>query len=165
MKKIALSIIALATIFTFCTEPKEEAKGKNSTTKDTTLLYFGDTISVEGAVAASELVNQLTGKDSLYIKLTGVIDEVCQKKGCWMTLDIGNGMEMRVSFKDYGFFMPKDASGKTVIIDGYAYNDTIPVEQLRHYAEDAGESKEEIAKIVAPEISISFEANGVIIKK
>ena len=63
------------------------------------------------------------------------------------------------------FFVPKDASGKTAIFEGVAYNDTIPVNDLKHYAEDEGKSKEEIEKITKPEVTISFEAHGVIIKK
>lgn len=163
MKKlILLSTIGVA-LLSACGsnhETKEEVA-----TVDTTLMYFGDSITTEGALACSDLINQIKGKDSIQIKLTGTIEDVCQKKGCWMNLSLGNGQSMRVKFKDYAFFMPKDAAGKTVFIDGWAYNDTIPVAQLQHYAEDAGKSKEEIAKITEPEISISFEANGVIIKK
>lgn len=166
MKKITLSL-AVATFALFsCGGPKEETKIETVVvTKDTTLMYFGDTINTEGAVAVDQLISKLAGKDSINIKLTGTIEDVCQKKGCWMNLNIGNGQSMKVKFKDYAFFVPKDAAGKTVFIEGYAYNDTISVANLKHYAEDAGDSKEEIAKITQPEISISFEANGVIIKK
>lgn len=138
--------------------PRTEASESN-------MQFFGDSISAEGAVAAAELPAQLAGKDSLRIKVSGTVEEVCQKKGCWMDMKIGNGQVMKVTFRDYAFFVPKDASGKSVIIDGYAYTDTVSVAELRHYAEDAGKTKEEIEKITAPELSISFEANGVIIKK
>lgn len=144
------------------TEPTSETPAA-TTTSD--MQFFGDTISPEGAIPASELPAKLAGKDSVKLKITGPIEEVCQKKGCWMDMKIGDNQTMKVTFKDYGFFVPKDASGKTVIIDGYAYTDTVSVAELRHYAEDAGKTKEEIAKITAPEVSISFEANGVIIRK
>ena len=71
--------------------------------------------------------------------------------------------EMRVTFKDYAFFMPKDLAGKHVVVDGYAYVENTPVDVLRHYAEDAGKSKEEIAAITEPKREVSFEAFGVII--
>ena len=38
------------------------------------------------------------------------------------------------------------------------------VEELKHYAEDAGETQEVIDAITEPEISLAFEAKGVIIK-
>ena len=71
-----------------------------------------------------------------------------------------------VRFKDYGFFVPKSgAEGKTAIINGQLSVDTLSVAQLRHYAEDAGKSNEEVSKIINPEITISFLADGVVIDK
>jgi hypothetical protein len=81
-----------------------------------------------------------------------------------MDLDLENGETMTVRFKDYGFFVPKDADGRIAIIEGWAKKDTTSVELLRHYAEDAGKTKEEIEAITEPEIGYSFEAKGVIIK-
>jgi hypothetical protein len=126
--------------------------------------YYGEKISADGAVAVSQLPTLMKGKEKIEIKLTGKIESVCQKKGCWMQLDLGNGQKMRVKFKDYAFFVPKNAAGKTAIIEGVAFKETIDVATLRHYAEDAGKSKEEIAKITQPREEINFEAKGVIIK-
>lgn len=167
MKKLAFipGIFLLPLLLTFCKNKQENSEANVPLTEKTEWLYFGDSISTEGAIDANELAEKLKGKDSIVIKLTGKIEEVCQKKGCWMNMDIGNQQSMRVRFKDYGFFVPKDAAGKTVYISGTAFTDTIPVSELRHYAEDAGKSKTEIEKITEPEISISFEANGVLIKK
>ena len=134
-------------------------------TVDTSLQYFGDSITQDGAIAADQLAAQMKGKDSMKVKLTGTIQEVCQKKGCWMNMNIGNNQSMKVRFRDYAFFVPKDAANKTVIIEGVAFNDTTSVADLKHYAEDGGKTKEEIEKITEPEINIGFEAHGVIIKK
>lgn len=164
MKKLLFIPIACVALFSACGNHSEEIKNETATA-DTTLQYFGDSISQEGAIAADQLAAQIEGKDSLKVKLTGKIEEVCQKKGCWMTMNIGNEKTMQVKFKDYAFFVPKDASGKTVVLEGIAFTDTVAVAELKHYAEDAGKSKEEIEKITEPEISIAFEANGVIIKK
>jgi len=100
------------------------------------------------------------------VQVTAKVKEVCKKKGCWMTLYSDNtNTEMVVKFKDYGFFMPLDISGKTVVMKGNAYKETTPVEELRHLAEDGGKSEEEIAKITEPKVEWKFEATGVIIKK
>jgi len=165
--KPAFYLVLVIALAVGCTDPKkkETTQEKNVPAKDTTLAYFGDTLTPAGAIASTELGNLMKGKDSLKVKLSGTIEEVCQKKGCWLNLPIGNEQSMRVKFKDYAFFVPKDAAGKEVIIEGYAYTDTISVAALRHYAEDEGKTKEEIKKINQPEINISFEANGVILKK
>jgi hypothetical protein len=70
---------------------------------------------------------------------------------------------MRVTFKDYAFFMPKDLSGKRVVVDGFARVETTSVEVLRHYAEDAKKTPAEITAITEPKREVSFEAAGVLI--
>lgn len=163
MKKILLFIPVVLLIATGCgnnTEVKEEVAAV-----DTSLIYFGDSITQDGAVPVEQLVAKMGNADSLNVKITGTITEVCQKKGCWMTMNLGGDKTMQVRFKDYAFFVPKDAASKTVFLEGVAFNDTTSVAELQHYAEDAGKSKEEIAKITMPEQALSFEASGVIIKK
>ena len=73
---------------------------------------------------------------------------------------------LMVRFKDYGFFVPKEGvDGKHVIVNGEAFYDTLTVDLLRHYAEDAGKTEEEIMTITEPEYVLSFTANGVIIQE
>lgn len=126
---------------------------------------FGDKIKADGAVDASAFLKAMEGQDSMEVKIKAPIVEVCQKKGCWMNIDLGDGKTMMVRFKDYGFFVPKDASGRTAVMQGKAFKEVLSVEMLRHYAEDGGKSKEEIEKITQPETRLSFEASGVLIYK
>ncbi|MCC1484502.1 DUF4920 domain-containing protein [Winogradskyella immobilis] len=108
--------------------------------------------------------NTLKIGDTIATKMSGKISEVCSKKGCWMKLDMGNEQIVRVTFKDYGFFMPLDASGN-VIVNGKAFVSETSVEDLKHYAEDAGKSVEEIAAIISPEKTYSFIADGVLLEE
>ncbi len=127
---------------------------------------YGDKISAEDAMAYEQLIEDLEGKDSLQAKVVGTVNEVCKVKGCWMTLSSAHSSEpIMVRFKDYGFFVPKDISGKEVIVEGIAYRDLTPVDELRHYAEDAGKSKEEIEAITEPREEVRFLANGVLVSK
>lgn len=100
------------------------------------------------------------------VQVKGKVADVCQMKGCWMTMVSSSpGKDtMFVKFKDYGFFMPKDLGGDEVIMRGDAYYEETSVEELRHYAEDAGESEEEIMKITEPLVELKFLADGVIFK-
>ncbi len=160
-----LFITLLSTALLSACKNNGDSSADKSNGKDTTLKYFGDTISMDGAIKADQLTATMKGKDSLKIKLAGKIEAVCQKKGCWMKMNIGSDKEMMVRFKDYAFFVPKDISGKEAFIDGVAFCDTVSIADRKHYAEDAGKSKEEIENITAPEVNIGFEARGVIIKK
>ncbi len=124
----------------------------------------GEEITNDGALTTVEFLEQFEEIKSQETKLTGYITDICSKKGCWMVLDLGNEQTMRVTFKDYGFFVPMDASGKLAIVKGVATMDTTDVPTLQHYAEDAGESQEVIDAITEPEFNYAFEAVGVIIK-
>jgi hypothetical protein len=173
MKKVFLFITAVA-LLGACkstTNPTEEKAQEETdslavepTESQMNVTYYGDTISDEGAVSTAKLMALMAENDSVPVKLVGTVNSSCQKKGCWMKMDLGQGEELRVSFKDYGFFVPKNLDGETAIVDGYAFVDTLDVDFLKHLAEDAGKTEEEIAAINEPEISVNYVANGVIIK-
>ena len=103
--------------------------------------------------------------DTLEVKFKSGINEVCQKKGCWMTLDLADDKEAFVKFKNYGFFVPKNAQDKEVIVNGKAFVSIESVDVLKHYAKDAGKSQAAIDSIVAPKVTYSFMADGVLIAK
>lgn len=124
---------------------------------------FGEKINAKGAISFPELTASMAKTDSMAVKVRGTVESVCQVKGCWMNLHDGKSGDMFVQFKDYGFFMPKDISGREVIIEGYAYRKVTPVDELRHYAEDAGKSKEEIEAITKPKEELKFMASGVLL--
>lgn len=127
--------------------------------------FHGKQITEQGAIPATQLAGTLGEKTEAPAKVEGTVESVCKMKGCWMKVKTTDGQTMRVTFRDYGFFVPKDIAGKTVVFEGVAKQTTTPVSELRHYAEDAGKSKEEIAKITEPERAITFVADGVIVKK
>ncbi|MDH3648480.1 MAG: DUF4920 domain-containing protein [Saprospiraceae bacterium] len=127
--------------------------------------HFGAVISPEGAMDYSELMMLLEDKDSVEAKVKASVQGVCKVKGCWMNITDQNAPSTFVQFEDYGFFVPKDLSGEEVIIEGIAYKATTSVEELRHYAQDEGKSKEEIAQITEPAEELKFMATGVLIKK
>ena len=125
--------------------------------------HFGERIEEENVLSPTELVNTVAQQGTAEAKVAGEITEVCAVKGCWMTMNVG-GREMMVRFKDYSFFVPKDAAGKTAVVQGQAKVDTVDVVTLRHYAEDAGKPQEEVEAITEPEVKLSFEAAGVILR-
>jgi hypothetical protein len=126
--------------------------------------FYGDKISPEGAIPASELVAKIKSSDSIQVKVEGNVLASCKAKGCWMDMDLGNNQSMKVTFRDYGFFVPKGMSNQKVIVEGVAKKEVISVATLKHYAKDAGKSKSEIDAIKDPQLTITFEATGVIVK-
>ena len=136
----------------------------NSSIKKDQLTFYGEVISIEN-ISNYQLLKEKTINTGLTkTKIEGKIIKTCPKKGCWMNLDTGTDT-IFVRFRDYGFFVPTDSvSGKIAIIEGDLFLDTISVKMLRHYAEDAGKTNEEIALINEPNYNLNFMADGVIIK-
>ena len=145
-------------------EAKEEAKQEE--VAEVKYSSYGEEINSDGAISYAEMMTSLAANDTVEVKLAGEIDRTCQMKGCWMKVNVEEGQEpLHVTFKDYGFFVPKEGvETKETIFEGQAYVDTISVDMLRHYAQDDGASAEEIEAITEPEIVITFEASGVLIK-
>lgn len=149
------------------TTPKEETTTEEepkAEEEEATTGTFGAAITDEGAMNAETFLAEVDGKDSMHVKLAATINQCCRKKGCWMSVDLGNGSEMMVTFKDYGFFVPKNADGNMAIMEGMVRMETVSVDDLRHLAEDGGKTPDEIAAITEPETKLMFEADGVIIK-
>lgn len=144
---------------------KEEAKNADDEKEgaDTSgVTKRGESFDPEGSMAAAELPKKMEGKDSLQAKIHGKVQRVCQKKGCWMEIDMGSEHpKMMVRFKDYEFFVPKDASGSHATMKGWAHRDTFSVKKLKHYAKDKGKSQEAIDSIQEPEVRLAFKASGV----
>jgi hypothetical protein len=137
MKRI---LLPLAAILAACSGPSENP------VVEATYDYYGDTVQVTDTVSLPQILAQLQGgNDSIYATFAAPISSVCQVKGCWMQLDLGNGQEALVRFKDYGFFVPMDAATEWAFIE----------------AADAGKSDSAIAAITEPKISFTVMASGV----
>lgn len=95
------------------------------------------------------------------VAVKGKVTEVCDKKGCWMTVETDNNEKFFVKMKDYAFFVPTALVGKTIILEGNAETKVISVDEQKHYAEDAKKSKSEIDAITKPQEETRFMASGI----
>ncbi|MEQ8626157.1 DUF4920 domain-containing protein [Ekhidna sp.] len=142
MRYFVIALVAIA-----CTAPVEKFSS------------HGAEITSEDALNTDSFLSKVNDEDQEF-KVRGTIEEVCQMKGCWMTLKNDKGANIRITFKDYGFFVPKDISGSEVIIEGIAKKEVLEEDVARHYAEDGGKEYDESMRN-----SITFVANGVLVKE
>ncbi len=155
-------LLLLAFLFFINCKEKQQRRVPVQVQSKTYNLY-GTAFQTDSIATLSEMSRRVQNKeDTLQLTLSGTIKEVCAKKGCWMTLSMPDDNDLMVRFKHYGFFVPLDAQGE-VLINGKAFISETSVEDLRHYAEDAGASKEEIERITTSKVSYNFEADGVLI--
>ncbi|HEX7880395.1 MAG TPA: DUF4920 domain-containing protein [Candidatus Eisenbacteria bacterium] len=126
---------------------------------------YGDPIAAEPepvVIKASQLLGEPARFNGQTVVVEGEVIEVCQNKGCWMTFMDGD-REMRIRFKDYAFFVPKDCGGKKARVAGLFEVKDVPADEARHYLEDAGRHAE-AEKITGPVPSYTFMASGVMIE-
>ncbi len=155
MKKLIFTLTALAlTVFLNAQPPS--GKAKPGTT-------YGAKINSENNIEAKFLPTMLNEKDTISVKIKAKVLDACSSKGCWMSLKLNDSTDAFVKMKDYGFFVPLDIIGKTVVVDGKSFIKTTPVSELKHYAEDAKKSQKEIDAITKPEKQIRFIAKGILV--
>jgi hypothetical protein len=143
-------------------------KSQNQERAPNILRSFGEKIEAVDAKNTEKMLadySAMNQNDTLQTKFVAKVKEVCKAKGCWMKLELANGEEAMVKFKDYGFFMPMDIEGKEVVVSGLAFVEAMSVENQKHYAEDGGATADELAKIIEPKRTYGFEADGVLLKE
>ncbi|HEX7691152.1 MAG TPA: DUF4920 domain-containing protein [Sediminibacterium sp.] len=156
MKKLFFSLVLLAAGYIANAQPPKVPADPGT--------VFGEKVNATHAVSVEQLYSQLQSKEDRKMEVTikGTVSAVCQMEGCWIRVKSPDG-NMMVRMKDHKFTVPVILDGKSVAIHGLAQEKITTVEQLRHYAEDAGKSKEEIAKITEPKKEIVMEAKGVLV--
>jgi len=154
MKKIFPFITVLMMGFAVMAQPPKGPAKKG--------INFGATTTVTGAVAANELADVLADKTTADVKVKGKVVEVCKAEGCWIRMETASG-PMLIKMKDHAFTVPLALNGKTIVADGTAELKETSVEMLKHYAADAGKSKEEIAAIKEPKKEIVLQAKGILV--
>ena len=130
----------------------------------------GDVIKRGAAVPADAKVVPLTTvleQPADYAKtpvvVEGVITRSCTNKGCWIQLaPAADKAGMRVTFKDYGFFVPLDSKGMHVRAEGVATVKVLPKKEVDHLE---GEGAKFVRNPDGTANEVAFVANGVELRK
>lgn len=151
MKKLAFAALLLLAVGANAQEEKvPAAKG----------VVYGTVSKESNPIAPDEIKNKLVN-NQFEGQVKAKVTDVCKAEGCWIKVQKADGTSMMVRAKDHKFLMPESIVGKTVLIEGAATVKETSEEMRRHYAEDAGKSRDEIAKIKGPEKDVQFAAKGV----
>jgi hypothetical protein len=157
MKTFLLLTVCLFACATAYTQPPDVPADPGST--------FGASTTQDQAFEVAQLPEFLKGKENAEVKILAKVTDVCPKKGCWMSLEMPDKSTVFVKMKDYAFFVPTAIIGKTIVIDGEAKKIVTSVAELKHYAEDAKKTKEEIDAISEPKEEIRLVAKGILVVK
>jgi hypothetical protein len=77
----------------------------------------GVELSAAKPLSVREVVAQADGLAGKSVKVTGKVGSVCTKKGCWFVIQDGE-QTIRITAKDYGFFVPSKATGMLATVEG-----------------------------------------------
>lgn len=161
-KSILFLVAVTASSFAFAQEQKKSGPpAGNALVGDT----YGSVISAKEskAMTVGKLAKKLNKENKKVddVAIKGKVVDVCDKKGCWMTIQTDDDTQFFVKMKDYGFFVPTALKGKNVVLEGSAEKKVTSVDEQKHYAEDAKKPQSEIDAITKPKEEIRFVANGI----
>ncbi len=118
---------------------------------------FGAPLGDSPKVALADLLKEPSAWSGKTVRTEGTVATVCQEKGCWMILKSGE-QSVRITFKDYGFFVPKDSAGRAVL-EGVFNVKTIHEATAKHYAGETPGGKPDAIK--GDQTEFSLVASGV----
>ena len=122
--------------------------------------HYGAPIKAKNPVTLSAAVKQLDNQSTAQVLVESKVDKVCVAKGCWLGLVSDTG-DVRVTFKDYAFFVPSSLIGKTVIVEGVLEKVTMTLDETKHYVKDAGGDP---STVTEPRVEYRIVASGVAVK-
>jgi hypothetical protein len=152
-------------------ETNEHKQGSvviNKELSDSSCFIGLEEFDVSASFTVDQMLDTVNNEGNFQGQVAGKLHAVCQKMGCWVTIQSSFGEEIRVFFKDHFTIPVETPIGTDVIINGIAKSDTISVDFQKHLLDDSREagnevSEEEYNAIVEDKIEVSFEATGIII--
>jgi hypothetical protein len=144
------------------TAPAAPATGAKPGAEPTAPQIYGAPLQPDKPVELAALLANPESFRDRAITVAGQVRKACSRKGCWMEL-AGSTAEgtpgCRVTFKDYGFFVPTDSAGSRARVQGTVVVDTLPAATVRHYEEEGAVFPNKKSDGTAPEVRLV--ASGV----
>lgn len=113
-----------------------------------------------GPSPAAALADVLKSPDKFAgqrVTVEGAVRAACTRKGCWMELSEGadpSAPGCRVTFKDYGFFVPTDSAGSKARVDAQVETKVIKPEMVAHLESEGAKFAEKSADGSAREVRL-----------
>ena len=134
-------------------------------------FYGNNEVVPSEAITVEEMIAKINSEGAFEGHVSAVLDGVCKKQGCWVTMVNKSGESVRVRFKGHEFGVPTDTpEGTSAILRGVGTMDTTSIDLQKHYLDDAKEAGQEVSQdqydaITEDLIEISFISDGILVKK
>ena len=91
------------------------------------------------------------------VTVEGDVRQACTKKGCWMELSESpdpKAAACRVTFKDYGFFVPTDSAGSKARVEAKVETKQVKPAMVQHLEEEGAKFAQKSADGSATEVRL-----------
>ncbi|MBU6162941.1 MAG: DUF4920 domain-containing protein [Myxococcales bacterium] len=117
--------------------------------------HYGAPFTIAGEPMSLASAIETCADSGQACKVTGTIERVCQRAGCWFTLAAPDvPRSVRVQMLNYGFFVPRNTPGATVVLEGTLARTTLTQEQAQHYADDEAAARNTPPEVVTGPVDV-----------
>ena len=137
-----------------------------STARAGALERFGADVPAGDAVSVADVVANPATMAGRTVLVEGTVRNVCQRRGCWMEVVDSKDPDKggcRITFKDYGFFVPTNSIGAKARMHGEVVVKTVPAAQVKHLEAEGAHFASKAPDGSASEVSII--ASGVELRR
>lgn len=100
---------------------------------------FGAPLGQSPALALADVLKAPEKYADQSVLVEGDVRQACSRKGCWMELSAGKEAAApgcRVTFKDYGFFVPTDSAGSKARVEAKVETKLVKPAMVTHLEEE-----------------------------
>ena len=100
---------------------------------------FGGAVSASEGEPVAEVLRSPERYEGKDVVVAGYVRRACSRKGCWMELAEGEDAKLpgcRVTFKDYGFFVPTDSAGSRARVQAALAVTNVAARSVEHLEEE-----------------------------
>ncbi len=103
---------------------------------------FGKPLGTSPLVSLEKLLANPSEFHDKTVRVEGHVSRACSRKGCWMELAVDateRAARCRVTFENYGFFVPRDSAGSSARLEGRVQVTAVKPEAVKHYESEGAQ--------------------------
>jgi hypothetical protein len=138
--KAAIALLTLFTTLPGCdAKPSQPSGVPRSEPAPSKRAQFGESIKPGETATLGTVLSGPSEFAGRNVIVEGAVRQACTRRGCWMELAESLDKSRpgcRVTFKDYGFFVPTDSAGKKARVQGQVQVKTVEASSVKHMEEE-----------------------------
>lgn len=159
----AFLVLSLASA---CNQTAETAPAASAAPAEDGWKSYGASLGDSPQATVAAILAAPKSFEGKTLRVDGKVRRACAQKGCWMELSDDQGDKAagcRVTFKDYGFFVPKDSAGAQARMEAKVEVEVVKKSHVEHMEAEGATFEHKNPDGTANEVRLV--ASGVQLKK